>query len=410
MSRRHLEMAQCEINNSIPPSLPGLMTAIDLFAGCGGATLGFKAAGFWVAAAVEIDPTSAGTYARNHPEVRVFTDDIRDLDVSTVLSACHLNKGDCGVLIACPPCQGFSTHRRGRGGEEDPRNDLVKVFADWVVAIRPHFFVFENVPEVKDLNLWIQVKQELEDQDYKIVQGLVEAADYGVPQRRKRFLAIGSRMGNDSLDLPQANFGKFGWATPKRPWKTVRDAIEDLPVLRSGEIDEADTMHAAPRHTAVSLERFAHIPRDGGSRRDLPEYLELACHQGHDGHKDVYGRLWWDKPSGTITGGCTQPSKGRFLHPQEDRGLTLRESARIQSFPDWYRFKGAKQQIAAQIGNAVPHLLASSVAFSIIKSILNNIEDKVREQAAVDLNSSNVAPFLISTSLPGRTLSGSIKA
>jgi DNA (cytosine-5)-methyltransferase 1 len=146
-------------------------------------------------------------------------------------------------------------------------------------------------------------------------------------------------------------------------------AIGDLPKLGNGERSPTDHLHFAPVHSAESLARFAATPKNGGSRQSLPPDLVLACHQSHNGHRDVYGRLRWDRPSGTITAGCTQPSKGRFLHPEQDRGLTLREAARLQGFPDSYRFFGTKQQIALQIGNAVPPPLALSLAQAICSTL-----------------------------------------
>ena len=342
------------------------LTAIDLFAGPGGASLGFRRAGFDIRAAVEADRTAAESYARNHPDTPLLTDDIRGLWAAQILSAARLEVGECSVVIGCPPCQGFSTQRLRGAGSDDPRNGLVLVFAELINSIRPEFFIFENVPGLlrRADCPWTAAKRILE-QDYRIRERVLNAADYGIPQRRLRLTAIGSRLPVVRVRFPQRTHRDPRKPGTLPPWKTVRHAIGDLARLENGSGSEADPLHSAPHHRGATLRRFAAIPRDGGSRNSLPEELQLECHRQHDGHRDVYGRLSWDKPAGTITGGCTQPSKGRFLHPEQHRGLTLREAARLQGFPDTYTFSGAKQQIALQIGNAVPPDLAYAVARSV---------------------------------------------
>ena len=341
--------------------------AVDLFAGCGGASLGFKSAGFEVLFGVEMDPTSARTYAENHSEVPLFVADIRSLDPDNVLGSLGLCPEEVTVVLGCPPCQGFSAHRTGRMTTADPRNELVTVFGRWVVQLQPLFFVFENVPGVErqDPSVWEQTLSCLREAGYTIAKDIVEAADFGVPQRRQRLVALGTRIPGVYPRLPSVTHSGQNMR-PLRAWVTVRQAIGDLPPLESGESWPGDFMHRAPQHSGQSLRRFAAIPPDGGSRDSLPAKLQLRCHKEHDGHRDVYGRLRWDAPASTITAGCTQPSKGRFVHPEQHRGLTLREAARLQGFPDSYRFKGTKQQVAAQIGNAVPPQLAYALGTAVM--------------------------------------------
>lgn len=341
-----------------------------MFAGCGGTTEGLKWAGFHVRAAAEFDSIAASTYAVNHPEVELLEEDLREVSRDTIAKVAGVAVGETAVVVGCPPCQGFSTHRLKDSGAGDPRNELVDVFADHVLALQPPFFVFENVPGLlrQSASPWPVVRDRLEQNGYRVIDGTLESADYGVPQRRKRLVALGCRAGSTGLRLPEPTHADPTRGRPPDPhllpWRTVRDAIEGLPPPVSDR-NGHDPLHYLSRHTDSSLRRFAAIPKDGGSRRDLPRALQLRCHENHNGHRDVYGRLWWDRPATTITSGCTQPSKGRFLHPERDRGLTLREAARLQGFPDHYKFEGTKQQIALQIGNAVPPPLSYAIGLAI---------------------------------------------
>lgn len=349
-------------------------TFIDLFAGCGGASLGFKRAGFVLKAAVELDPVGCRSYASNHLETALLINDIRLLSAQDILEKAGLNVGQCTVILGCPPCQGFSRHRLKGSGLDDPRNSLVTVFAEIVSSMHPAFFVFENVPGILKFHEspWYAAKESLTASGYRIVEGIVNAADYGTPQRRRRFTAIGCRLPLVIVDMPPNKTHRDpreGGILP--PWRTVRDAISDLPPLGNGEQCVNDPLHCASIHSQATLDRIRCIPHDGGSRRSLPSEMQLECHKKHSGHLDVYGRLWWDKVANTITSGCILPSKGRFLHPEQDRGITLREAARLQGFPDDYRFEGNKQQIALQIGNAVPPSLAHVIALRI-KEALDN--------------------------------------
>jgi len=349
------------------------LTVIDLFAGCGGASLGFKQAGFKILAAVESDDIAASAYAANHPEAKLFMNDIRLLSAQDILDGAHSNVGRCTAVIGCPPCQGFSRHRLKGVGRNDPRNSLPIVFAELVSTMLPTFFVFENVPGILKTSEspWYSAKDKLTDAGYMITEGLINAVDYGVPQKRQRFAAIGCRLSGINVTLPLKTHRRPTDSGDLLPWRTVRNAIGDLPPLENGQGSTNDPLHCAPIHGEATLERFQCIPHDGGSRSSLPVEMQLNCHKGYGGHPDVYGRLYWNRPSNTITGGCIQPSKGRFLHPNQDRAITLREAARLQGFPDDYLFAGNKQQMALQVGNALAPPLAYAIAVGINEALSN---------------------------------------
>lgn len=321
------------------------LTAIDLFSGAGGLTQGLKDAGFDVVGAVEIDELAVETYRLNHPEVLVWHRDIRTIDGEQLLAGLGLKVGQLDLLAGCPPCQGFSTMTTLNGGREieDDRNDLVLEYGRLVQELQPRAVLMENVPRLASDERMETLVTLLEACGYPARRGyrVLNAADYGVPQRRKRLL------------LMAAKAGPIADAAASSQRLTVRDAISCLPPAgRSG-----DPLHDLPeRRSEIVRELIRAVPRDGGSRGDLGDEWQLACHTGFDGFKDVYGRMWWDRPSPTITSGCFNPSKGRFLHPELNRNITLREAALLQSFPIDYRFSlsRGKQGAAGLIGNAFP--------------------------------------------------------
>jgi DNA (cytosine-5)-methyltransferase 1 len=318
--------------------------AIDLFSGCGGLTLGLKQAGFKVVGAIEIDPAAVETYLLNHRKIKVWCGDIKKISVSSVMRELKLKKGELDLLAGCPPCQGFSSMRTKNGGRRvrDKKNkDLVFEFLRFVKKLRPKTIMMENVP---GLNTDTRIKiicQQLERMGYVWERRVLNAADYGVPQRRKRLILLGSRF----------DFIRFASEEPRRP--TVRETIGRLP--RPGR--SGDPLHDFPEIRSEKIVKLIkRIPKDGGSRTALGKANQLDCHKRNDGFKDVYGRMWWNRVAPTITGGCTNPSKGRFLHPVQDRAITLREAALLQSFPRKYRFslvKG-KSGVMTMIGNALP--------------------------------------------------------
>lgn len=337
--------------------------AIDLFSGCGGLTLGLKLGGFKVIGAVDIDPISIETYQANHDDVTVWAADIRDLDPSEIQSTLNLEPGDLDLLAGCPPCQGFSTLRTLNGSlqVDDPRNDLLLEVLRFVDALRPKAVMIENVPGLADAESFRVFCGRMKDAGYCGDQDVLNAAEYGVPQRRKRLIYVAGLR----TEIP--------FAEPVEGKLTVKDAIGDLP--KSGE--SGDPIHdLRERRTPRIMQLIQRIPQDGGSRKDLPVEDQLDCHKRCDGFKDVYGRMAWNEVSPTITSGCFNPSKGRFLHPEEHRAITMREAALLQGFPGGYKFPKttSKSSLAMMIGNALPPPFIAAHA----KVIRDTLQDRSR--------------------------------
>lgn len=335
--------------------------AIDLCSGAGGVTTGFKRAGLAILAAVDTDGLARESYAINHPEVRLYSNDLLELRPETLLSDLELSPGDLDILTACVPCQTYSSLNRRREGADDPRERLVDRVADFVEVIRPKSVVMENVPLLLRDQRFKDLVERLRAMSYGIWAGVVNAEDFGVPQRRRRLVLIALRDRNDREVPPLSNEHPALRGFCER--KTVRDAFRLLRHAR------ADDPLAVPRrdYPAVVAKRIAAIPRNGGSRGSLPRELQLTCHRGRDNREftaagNVYGRMSLDEVAPTLTTRCVTPSCGRYLHPWANRAITLREAACLQSFPVDYEFKGGVTAVEAQIGNAVPPRLAEAVA------------------------------------------------
>lgn len=317
--------------------------AIDLFSGCGGLTLGLKRAGFEVIAAVEIDRKARATYALNHPEVWLAGDDIRNTFASDLMHTLGLKPGELDMLAGCPPCQGFSRMRKRNKGNSarDERNALIEDFGRLVLELRPKLVMMENVPGLAEYFRFRKFKKSLEDAGYLVRVEVLDVADYGVPQRRKRLIVSASLVGQPQL------------AKASQVRSTVRQIIGNMPPVGAS----GDALHDIGERRSEHVKKLiALIPADGGSRAQLPQEMQLECHKRISGFNDVYGRMAWDTVAPTITGGCYSPSKGRFLHPLENRTISLREAAMLQGFPREYRFdvSHGKEAIALMIGNALP--------------------------------------------------------
>jgi DNA (cytosine-5)-methyltransferase 1 len=319
------------------------LKAIDLFSGCGGLTTGLKKAGFRVVAAVEVDGLAAETYQQNHPDTKLFRRDIRRLPAARLAYSCKLAKGRLDLLAACPPCQAYSSVRTLNGFKtvRASSKDLLFEVVRFARVLRPRAVMVENVPGLAKDTRWKLALQELEKLGYSCRYEVLDASEYGVPQRRRRLIMIAGL--NQALP--------FGAKARRR--LTVRDAFRGLKARgRSG-----DDLHDFPEERDPWIkDLIKHIPRNGGSRMQLPRKFQLRCHQSCTGFKDVYGRMKWTAVSPTITGGCVNPSKGRFLHPERNGAITLREAALLQSFPKSYYFSlaGGKHACAVMIGNALP--------------------------------------------------------
>jgi DNA (cytosine-5)-methyltransferase 1 len=323
-------------------------TAIDLFCGCGGVTYGLKSAGLTVIGAIELDPTAAATYRLNHIENCKTKSDLVEADISTINPVqwrkdLGLDLGELSILAGCPPCQGFSTLRTLNGSRQnrDRRNGLVRQMLEFARAFLPRAIMMENVPGLRGRHVFTEFVDGLKDLGYEVSSEVKDVQFFGVPQRRKRLVMLAGL----GFEIP--------FAETSNKIKTVRETIGDLePAGTSG-----DALHDFPEIRSKKVGRLISlIPKDGGSRTDLPQSEQLACHRRCDGFKDVYGRMAWDDVAPTITTGCFNPSKGRFLHPEENRTVTMREAALLQSFPeDFIAPDGTtKTAAASMIGNALP--------------------------------------------------------
>lgn len=360
-------------------------TLIDLFAGAGGMTAGFSEQGFDPVLAVDWELPAAATYAANYGMDHIRWADIAKLGAGEIPTA--------DVVIGGPPCQGFSN--LGTKDPDDPRNALWLEYMRIVLAADPQVFVIENVDRFsksKEFALLMdQMRTGLLKRWSRFDTGVLNAADYGVPQRRRRSILVASRVGPVSLPAPTHS---QKWELGKEPWVGVREAIGHVPwfpdttqlpdavvecfgqrvpgIFKSGEI------HVGRRPRPISLQRYDHVP-PGGGRFDLPRHLLPPCWANKPtGTTDVMGRMMWERPSLTIRTEFFKPEKGQYLHPQWDpenpenrvnRPITHREAALIQTFPPDYLWCGSKIDIARQIGNAVPVKLASAIAASVLERL-----------------------------------------
>jgi len=357
-------------------------TAVDLFAGAGGFSLAAEYAGFRVLAAVELDKWAQATYKTNFIEGRSRKDkhrlygDIMDIEPSDMISDVGLNRCELDLLIGGPPCQGFSSHRLNDDGVNDPRNELLLRYFDFVKGLRPKAFLVENVSGMlwkRHENYVNKFKNLAKRNGYRIITGdpqIINARDFGVPQNRKRVFILGVRK---DVEVPE----NFNWPptpshfSPDSPEVLIQGKASWVPAetVFEKELEKSDPNNLHMKSGKDLVNRFKKTPLNGGSRSDSG-YI-LPCHTTHKGHKDVYGRIDPSKPAPTMTAGCTNPSKGRFVHPTKHHGITARHAARIQTFPDDFIFTGGLGQAGKQIGNAVPVELGRYILAYISKNILS---------------------------------------
>ena len=330
------------------------LSAFDLFCGCGGLSEGLRHAGFDVKGAIDNDGLAVETYRGNHPDTELFGGDILSLTPETVMSDLGMKPGELDLLAGCPPCQGFSTLRTFNGGRcvDEPMNNLVFEFFRFVRVFQPRAIMMENVPALLRDDRMRKLRIDLAKQGYKQAAEIFDAADFGVAQRRKRMILVGARNGCPDF------------AKPVPGYRTVRDELCRLEPPEKTD----DPMHNyMVQRSDKGIALIRRIPENGGGRTDLPDEDQLPCHRGFDGFRDIYGRMAWDRPAPTITGGCINPSKGRFLHPKQDRAITLREAACLQGFPTDYKFdmSRGRYRVAGMIGNAFPPDFAKHHALAI---------------------------------------------
>lgn len=348
------------------------ITVIDLFSGAGGLTLGFERfskGNFKSIWANDFDKDSANTYQLNF-NVPCVVGDINDI----LAKKNGIPKAD--LVIGGPPCQGFSLLNKNRYTDE--RKELWRPYLQAVQRSGAEVFVMENVPDLLRSNEFLLLKEEAERQGFKVAAARLCAADYGVPQTRIRAFIVGCKFADPNEYFPPkrthynpANGKPTGseYVSRPKPWVTVRDAISDLPPPKGTEISDSApplNLHFGRQPTETSMARYKAIPKEGMNRFDLQRkapHLTPDCWLNKpSGSTDIFGRLWWDRPAVTMRTEFFKPEKGRYLHPKQHRPITHREAARFQSFPDDFIFTGSKIEIAKQIGNAVPTLLAAAVA------------------------------------------------
>ena len=376
--------------------------AIDIFSGCGGVSCGLTLAGFKVKAAVEIEQNAIDTYKNYEPlkKVNVIHDDICSLNGKGILKAAKIKEDEIYLFAGCPPCQSFSRQNpKNKKKTVEERKKLLFEFLRIVQEIKPPFLLMENVPGIQSgFN-----KEILDDflnrlnVNYYVLHDILNAADYGVPQLRKRFVLHAVRLDihkellqcGFKFELPKATHSQFGGGGLQK-WKTVCETIGDLPPITAGEEYPDNGIvhnHKCANLSEINIKRMKIIRANGGSRICLPDELALECHKKKDnngeafsGHGDVYGIMDANKPSPTMTGGCLCYSKGRYGHYEQNRAISIREAARLQTFPDDFVFSNSLTAAALQIGNAVPIDLVKASgnilkqAMKIIK--LKRIHDK----------------------------------
>ena len=366
-------------------------TVIDLFCGAGGLSEGFRQAGCHVLAGNDYDAAAGETFKATHSEAVFLEGPIQNHSAGDFLRAAGLKKGELDVLVGGPPCQGFSVYNHQRG-MHDERSSLYREYLRVVEGLAPKWVVLENVTGMTSAGGGAAVDaivQGLEDLGYKVEKRILKAEEYGVPQERRRLVFIGNRVGLP-ITWPEKTHGEG-----LRPLVTVKDAIGDLPRLENGEdkgvtsygkpaFSEYQRMlrgnsthvqnHSAPKLSKINVDRMQHIPA-GGSWRDIPtELLPAGMKKAkRSDHTKRYGRLRWEGLSSTILTKCDL-HWGAYIHPEQDRSLTVREAARFQSFPDWFEFKGSRTEQFVQVGNAVPPLLGRKIAEGILQSAESRVE------------------------------------
>lgn len=331
----------------------------DMFCSIGGLTYGLQQAGIAVGAGLDIDGSCRFAYEKNC-KATFLEADIREISYADV--APYLDDAEYRVLVGCAPCQPFSSHTvKMKADQVDERWNLIDEFLRIILEGRPEIISMENVPQLMAKSIYKAFKCQLTDAGYKVSDGIVSCARFGVPQSRSRLVMLASSL--DEIDLPHAES-----QTPK----TVRQAIGHLEHLEPGQASATDPLHVCSRLAPINLQRIR-ASRPGGSWRDWPAELLPNCYKKASGssYGSVYGRMQWDKPAPTLTTQFYRYGTGRYGHPEQDRALSLREGAILQTFPEEYRFlapgeKAAFSKIGRQIGNAVPPSLGVAIGKAII--------------------------------------------
>lgn len=349
---------------------------VDLFCGIGGLSYGMKSQGFHILAGFDVDWTCQYAYETNN-EAKFFYKDVRNVTKSNILSL--YSKKSIKVLAGCAPCQPFSSYAFKNKNKDENKYDLLYEFGRLVKEVHPDFVTMENVTQILNFKLKPVLSDfivTLQQEGYYVSVNKVYCPDYGIPQTRKRIVLLASKVGEIKLISPTHN---------KSNYVTVKDVIGDLPPISAGETDSNDPLHRSTALTPLNLKRIKATPY-GGGWHDWPEELVLNCHKKEKGktYGSVYGRMVWDKPSPTMTTQCTGLGNGRFGHPEQNRAISIREAALLQTFPKTYKFfqdeKSVSITLASRyIGNAVPPKLGEVIAKSIINHIFLMYHDEKQE-------------------------------
>jgi DNA (cytosine-5)-methyltransferase 1 len=330
----------------------------DFFSGCGGTSAGLRAAGMRIILGIDIDHDAAETYRRNFPDAHFIEDDINDIATEALEAYGAANPRGLRLFSCCAPCQSFSILNRNRN-YTDERARLLLEFSRFIEFYTPHLIFLENVPGVRAIDItggpFAEFEALLRQLGYELDYNIVESQGYGVPQRRRRFILMASRLGE--ITLPQPTHGP---GTDNAAYPTVWQWIGHLPPIGAGERHPNIPNHQSAGLSEINLRRIMATPA-GGGRLTWPENLRLPCHQDYDGHTDVYGRMRPNEPSTGLTTRCISISNGRFGHPYQHRAISAREGACLQTFPMDFIFEGSLTAVARQVGNAVPVLLAQNV-------------------------------------------------
>lgn len=337
--------------------------AVDLFCGAGGLTRGLESAGIHVVSGIDVDPACKFPYSANNKAKFLLksVEDVVATDFNTAFDGDSLK-----LLAGCAPCQPFSTYSRGKADSQDKRWNLLNQFGRLVKELHPDLITMENVPRLETQMVFSKFVSELEDGGFFVFHQIVDCADYGVPQHRHRLVLLASKLGPIEMIAPTVG---------EKSYKTVRSAIEKLPPLKAGEVNDGDPLHQASELSPLNLKRIR-ASKAGGTWRDWDKDLVAACHKKKTGKTfpSVYGRMAWDQPSPTMTTQFFGFGNGRFGHPRQNRAISLREGAILQSFPRDYKFVAEGdpvyiKTIGRLIGNAVPVKLGKAIGKSIMRHV-----------------------------------------
>ena len=340
----------------------------DFFVGCGGASRGFQDAGMNIAFALDKDADARKTFESNFPDAHFELADIRKINTDAIQRRVKSEQPRPVLFSGCAPCQPFTKQTtKLPDSSKDERIPLLIHFGELIKICRPDIVFVENVPGLQKLDHKTQpfgtFLSQLKESGYQVNYRPVPLAKYGIPQTRRRLVLLASRLGK--IQLPDETHGP---GTSNEQYDTVHNWISHLPPIQAGEEHRDIPNHRAAKLSALNLSRVE-VTREGGGHRDWPDHLKLKCHKSFSGYTDVYGRMSWNAPAPALTTRCTSYSNGRFGHPEQDRAISIREAACLQTFPEDFVFEGSMASMARQIGNAVPVHFAKLIGQHFIKHL-----------------------------------------